>query len=241
MKKLKKNNDIYISEEHRDICYNYKKYIELHSTVQITEKNITFNYKADTINNHYKEIKLLQDSIDNDSYTYDDFINMSNNYNISYNNYNHKYINNINKFVNIEYIKEFLQEQDEFILSLNLRDLLNLRNIKKASECIEEYLRTKNISLTYFVYNHSIFFYQFKDYFDKHPNIDGINTSNVKEFNDIISKNIDKIPLEVFKYVIESYIKEMNQLFKKAPKTKEIIYLYTTFSNNFIVKNSNKK
>jgi hypothetical protein len=237
--KIKKDNDIYISEEHRELCYNYKKYKEMLSNIQMTEKKITFNYKADTINDFETEIQLLQDSIDLDLDTHDDYIDMSYKHIISYNNYNHKYINIINKFINIDYIKEFLQEQDEFILSLTLRELSNLKNIQKASEFIYDYLNN-NVSSNKFENIETLFFYQFKDYFDKKQIIDDIDTSNVKEFIDIISKNKDNIPLEVFNSIIENYIKEINQIFKKAPKTKEIIYLYATFENNFIVKNSNK-
>jgi hypothetical protein len=240
--KINRDNDIYISEEHRDICHYYKKYEEMLSNIQMTDKKITFDYKSDTINNYHKEIKLIEDSLDLELDTYDDFIDMSYNYNSSYNNYNHKYINSLNKFVNVDYIKEFLQEQDEFILSLTLRELLNLKNITMASDCIERYLND-NIDIYQFEDTEilTVFFYQFKDYFDKNPIIDGINTSNVEEFIDIIVENIDEIPLEVFNTVIENYIKELNEIFKKAPKTKEIIYLYATFFDNFIVKNSNKK
>ncbi len=239
--KIKRDNDIYISEEHREICYNYKKYEEMLSNIQMTEKKITFDYKADTIDDFDTEKQLIEDSLDLELDTYDDFIDMSYNYVISYNNYNHKYINSIHKFVNVDYIKEFLQEQDEFILSLTLRELLNLKNIRIASDLIFKYYNN-NVSSDTFkdIKTIIIFFYQFKDYFDKNPIIDGINTSYFKEFIDIIVENIHNIPLQVFNTIIENYIKELNEIFKKAPKTKEVIYLYATFKNDFIVKNSNK-
>lgn len=239
--KIKRDNDIYISEEHREICYNYKKYEEMLSNIKITEKKITFDYKADTIEDFDTEKQLIEDSLDLELDTYDDFIDMSYNYVISYNNYNHKYINSIYKFFNVDYIKEFLQEQDEFILSLTLRELLNLKNIKIASDLIFNYYNN-NVSSDSFkdIKTIIIFFYQFKDYFDKNPIIDGINTSNFKEFIDIIVENIHNIPLQVFNTIIENYIRELNEIFKKAPKTKEVIYLYATFKNNFIVKNSNR-
>ena len=44
--KINRDNDIYISEEHREICHYYKKYEEMLSTIQMTEKKITFAESA---------------------------------------------------------------------------------------------------------------------------------------------------------------------------------------------------
>lgn len=234
--KIKKDNDIYISQEHKNVCYHYHKYQELLSKVQTTNKTIFFDYKYDNIIVS-KEIKILENHIANniDKYDASNFKPVSVNYTMSYNNYNHKFINNINKYFNPDYINEYIKEQDDFIQSLSFRELITLRHINMNTNYFIYLYLEKKLTLELFKSAYLqimgenkcdlLFYYQFKDYFKKND-FRNIYSDDIEIFLGNIFKNLSFFTPEILYEVVGAYYNEINEIFKKAPKTKEVIYLY---------------
>ena len=124
-----------------------------------------------------------------------------------------------------------------------MRELSNLKSyIDDGYIYIQKWIN-KEFNISDINYNKSIFLYfQFLDYFTSNPIFNGINSNynNHTRFLDFIKNNYTNFTLEIYEYSIKLYIEELNKLFKKAPRTKEIIYIYSYTNDNYISKKVSK-
>jgi hypothetical protein len=235
--KIEKDNDIYINKEHEELCYYYNKYQELLKKNKITNKEVFFDSIDDGITMTNQISKLESGTINFVKYYIKDII--------SYNEYNHKFINKIQKFINIDVINDFIKEQSAFIKSLNIREIYNLKNYThKGDVLIVNYITgkfTKNsLNINYNV--ETLLYFQFLDYFKENPEFNGsiVDTSNPKKFLNFLHGSYLLFPNEIFNEVISNYIRELLEIFEKAPKTKEVMYVYRGVKDNYISKEVSK-
>ena len=240
--KIREDNDIYISKEHKKACYHYQKYKELLKTTKQQETKIKFEFlKDNSRDGNFQEIFLdLLNSNDNYYFLKDTY-----DYIINYNEFNKKFVNRLDKYINIDILKDLFKEQSDFIQSLTMRELSNLKSYcDDGNIYIQRWINKQfNTSNIYINYKKSIFLYfQFLDYFTLNPIFNGINSNynNHTLFFNFIKDNYRNFPLEIYEYSINLYIKELNEIFKKAPRTKEVIYIYSFSSDNYISKQVSK-
>jgi len=196
--KIKQDNDLYISKEHKKMCnyykkyqeftkkeikidnekekekqlYYYNKYQELYEKTEIIEKEVNLKFITDTIGQMTQKRHLLEYLNSEPRSKYLPFNYTNYNYKINYNKYNHKFINNLQKFLNFDIIQDFLQEQDKFIKSLSMRELYNLKHYTfQGDTLIIKFLNNEfNISQLLIAYSIStLLYFQFNDYFKKNP------------------------------------------------------------------------
>ena len=111
---------IYLNEQHKEICKYYSKYLEL---VEIVKKHplktITYNILYHTIN--YNKIKINKKELKLTLY---------------YNDYNKKFINQIYDNIDINYIKTFIDKNNNFLKKLSIEELNTLRYYTKYGDTI---------------------------------------------------------------------------------------------------------
>jgi hypothetical protein len=236
--KIREDNDVYISQEHKKACYHYQKYKELLKTTKQKETKIKFEYLKDYSNYGDLQDNFLEVLNSDENYH---FTNHTYDYVINYNELNKKFVNRLDKYINVDILNDLFKEQSDFIQSLNMRELSNLKSyVDDGNIYIQRWINKQfNISNIYINYNKSIFLYfQLLDYFTLNPIFNGINSNynNPILFFNFIKDNYRNFPLEIYEYSINLYIKELNEIFKKAPRTKEVIYIYSYSSDNYIAK-----
>ena len=116
------DNDIFLNEDHKLLCFYYNKYIELKSKLETKNKKIIFKFMRNILNlneNNTLIVNEFENKIEYELIKYE--------YNIKYNLYNKKYVNKLNYIFNYDYINIFLQEQYLFLRSLTTRELYNIK------------------------------------------------------------------------------------------------------------------
>ena len=243
-----KDDDLYINEDHKLLCFYYKKIADLKLQLKTKEKKLEFKYMKNIIDD--SEFNTLISNEYNNNIEYKE-INYK--YNIKWNDYNKKFINKLNFIFNYEYIKLFFQQQYEFLKSLTTRELYNIKYYTYHGDIyLNAFLNgTFNIDLiknysgnlfdndTYIYY----FYYQFKDYFRINNNYKGtyININDNDFFCSFIKKECLNFNLDIYNYIFKLYLNEMKAIFKKAPKTTDNLILYRGVSEDYINKNLKNK
>jgi len=248
-----KDNDLYVSKEHKQLCYYNEKLIELKKKLKILNKHIEINYKENIlVNNSELETFIEKRKEGNNSVL--DYDNKIYKYIIKYNEYNKKFINKIQEYIDEKNLSEFIEQQNNFIKSLNIREIYNLKY----------YTYRGDIYLNSFIDNNGIFdpdiissnsggiidddsdlcyyFFQFYDYFKINNNYEGkeVPTNDDKLFIKFIQDNYLDFNNEIYKYVFNSYIKELKDIFNKAPRTLNRVVLYRGVNESYILKQSKK-
>jgi len=234
--KIKKDKDIYISKEHEDICFYYKKYKEYLKIKK--NKKITFSYLDDKIyyDNSKKYFLTLRKTNKNIS-----FAKKNISIEITYNPINKSFINKLQKTVDIDYIQSIFKEQDKFFKSLSVREVFNLKHYtfhgdNVLNSYINNTLNISNINIDY--NNETTFFYQFLDYFIANPIYNGnkVPIDDDEKFIDFLKNNYYKFDMSIYTYILNLYIKEIKAIFDKAPKNKQKFYVYRGVNDNYISK-----
>jgi len=88
----------------------------------------------------------------------------------------------------------------------------------------------------------SLLYFQFLDYFSHNRifNDKEVNIDNSQEFLKFIKSNYKTFSTDIYNQVIAFYIQELIEIFKKAPKTKEVMYVYRVVKDNYISKEVSK-
>jgi hypothetical protein len=248
-----KDNDLYVSKEHKQLCYYNEKLIELKKKLKILNKHIEINYKENIlINNSELETFIEKRKEGNNSVL--DYNDKIYKYIIKYNEYNKKFINKIQEYIDEKNLSEFIKQQNNFIESLNIREIYNLKY----------YTYRGDIYLNSFIDNNGIFdpdiissnsggiidddsdlcyyFFQFYDYFKINNNYEGkeVPMNDDRLFIKFIQDNYLDFNNEIYKYVFNSYIKELKDIFNKAPRTLHRVVLYRGVNESYILKQSKK-
>jgi hypothetical protein len=239
-RKTIEENDLYLNEEHKLLCFYYNKYMELKAKLETKNKYKILRYMKNILINDELNTLLVNEFENNIKYELLEY-----SYKIKWNEYNKKFINKLNYIFNYDYINIFLQEQDVFLKSLNTRELYNLKYYtyhgdiyinsfiqeKFKIDLIKDYsgnLVSNENDLCYF-------FYQLKDYFKLNKyNDEIVNTDNNEIFISFIKKECLNFDMKIYNYILNKYLLEMNEIFKKAPKTTQKLILYRGISNDYI-------
>lgn len=246
--KIKEDNDIYISKEHKEICYHYKKFKEYEAKQKKERTLVKFDYNFDEIN----LLDIDEDDIIDQFFYFIELPSITPNsdkfdYYLFFNKYNEKFINNLDKFVITEHIQKFLTAQSNYIFSLSPRDIFNLKHYpdegyKIVCDFIDNSFSPLVLDIKYESYS-TLFICQFLDYFKSNPvyiNRDGIrinvNTAIKRLFFNFIKANYKDFSMDIYNYVINKYISEINNVIKNAPKNQDVIYLYKAVEDNYITK-----
>jgi hypothetical protein len=230
------NNDIYLDKEHEKMCIYYKKYMLIKKKFETTKKVINIPYK-------YLKSHILSEDHDIE----DTFNFIDSNMNIEYfwNDYNKKFINELFVLYNDDgYDKEWINEQNKFIISLSSYDLHTLKTHTRDGDIIANYYIRNNginididdigydrrksdtiiINKKYAKTNRDfiLFYYQIKKYlYNKESKIINLNRIELEKYI------IDNYKLFDWNYILKEYIKDIGVIFNKCPKVKnDNIILY---------------
>ena len=252
-KQILKDNDIYVSKEHKQLCYYNEKLIELKKKIKILNKHIEINYKNNILVNNSELDTFIEKRSegDNSSLDYSDKIYK---YNIKYNEYNKKFINKIQEHIDVNNLNEFIEQQNTFIESLNIRDIYNLKYYTYRGDIyLNSYIDCGGIFDPNVIKNNGggivdddsdlcYYFFQFSDYFKLNNNYKGeeIPLDNDQLFIKFLKNNYLDFNEDIYKFVFETYIKELKEIFNKAPRTKHEIVLYRGVNENYILNQSKK-
>jgi len=233
-----KENDLFLNEEHKLLCHYYTKIIELKKKLKTKNKKITFIYMKNVLLNDSHIDSLFNGSI---MYKEVSYI-----YNIQWNDYNKKFINKYNYVVNSDYINSFFIEQFQFLNSLSIRDIYNLKYYTYHGDIYLNSYINNNFTIDLIKDNSEnlfdneteiyYFYHQFKDYFKKYPNYNNsiIDVDNKNGFINFIKKNHLNFSLNIYNHIFEMYLEELKNIFKIAPKTTDNLSLYRGISNDYI-------
>jgi len=240
-----KEKDLYLNDEHKLLCFYNKKIIELKNKLKTQNKKIIFKYMKNVLDND-----SIIDSFFNQSIIYKE---VSYTYNILWNDYNKKFINKCNYVVNPDYINIFFIEQFQFLNSLSIRDIYNLKyytyhgdiylnaylNKQFNTDLIKDYSDNLFDNTTEIYY----FYDQFKDYFQNNIYYNDIivDVNDKDSFIKFIKKNNLLFDSKIYNYIFDMYFKELKNIFKIAPKTNDKLTLYRGISKNYITPNLKNK
>ena len=231
-----KYEDFYLDEEHKSMCNYYNLYQELIKQVKVQLKMVPFTIATDNINDR-NQLSILSTLNESDKITFTDNVFE---YPIEYNDYNHKFINKIQKFIDVEEIQAFLTEQSNFLKSLSVREIFNLKYYtqnayKIIMNFIEGTFDVKQITHD-IIYKNTLFHFQFLDYFKRNPVFNNItvDTSNFQNFHSFIQSNYVKFTMDMYNEIIQNFIEEINEIFKKAPRIKKELFVYRAVQDNYI-------
>jgi hypothetical protein len=248
-----KDNDIYINKEHKLLCYYNEKLIELKKKLKVLNKHIEINYKENIlINNSELETFLEKRKEDNNSIL--DYKNKIYRYIIKYNEYNKKFINKIQEYIDEKNLSEFIEKQNNFIESLNIREIYNLKYYTYRGDIyLNSYIDNDGIFDPNIILSNGngivdddsdlcYYFFQFYDYFKINNNYNGneVPIDNDQLFINFIRDNYLNFNNEIYKYVFDTYIIELKGLFNKAPRTLNRVVLYRGINESYILKQSKK-
>jgi len=241
---IQENNDIYIDDEHKKLCYYYKKIMELKSKMVLKNKRISFTYKQNALINNNERLTFSEKNIK--------FIDTTYNYDIKYNAYNKKFINKIQNYIDVQTVQNFMQKQSEFLQTLSKREIYNLKYYTYHGDIyINAFIDGKFEPSIIQKYGDSIidegsdlcyFYYQFLDYFTSNPyfNQQEVSVRDENLFIEFIESNYMQFQQPIWTHVFTSYIQEMKQIFAKAPLTTDKIVLYRGVKDNYVASHSNK-
>lgn len=233
-----------------DKIINYIKYTKLIKIMVRSkiDKNIISDYDDISAikkqifkkNLHYYEYSLNY---------YDDNIKTIQNYNhkILYNDYlNHHFhttfYNKIYHSFNIKNIQDFITKNDDFIRNLTEREILTIKYYTYHGDILlnlyiqhkKKGIFDKNIIINAIKeYCGSIkdedtdiclFYIQFKD----------LLQDKIEITEEYIIENYETFSTDDYSILFELYIRDLNLIFGKAPKTEEILWLYRGIENDYI-------
>ena len=251
---VKKSKDIYMNEEHKEMCYLYKTNIGAYLKNE-KYRNIKIFYYYNNIFINYNKYIIKNNNINK--------INKEKKQTIYSNNFNLKIIEKLNLIINQDILNKFIKQQQDFFETLSIRELYNLKYYTSTGyELLNSYLKgkfNKNKKYDIYIYginnnfsdNYLLFYYQFLDIFhdiynnkqqDKYnflskTNFD-FNKMNDKEyFNNYIYKNFKYIDNKIFEKIFKNYINEMIDIFNKAPIVEDDIICYRGIKENHINEN----
>ncbi len=256
LKKLEKarktiieDNDIFIDKEHKLLCMYYDKINEIKKQLLIETKTIDISYKQNLIQTNEFE-NFINKRKNNENHL--DFIDIDYKYKIKYNNYNHKFINKIQDNINKELLQSFLDKQNDFLESLNLREIYVLKYYTYHGDIyLNSYIDgTFKPSLIKEIGDGIVdsdtdvcyFFYQFLDYFSVHNSYNDIEVpiyDDIKFIN-FLKENYLNFDNDIYTFVFDLYLRELQELFKKAPRTTEKMVLYRGIDTNYILNKSER-
>ena len=251
-KQIIKDNDIYINKEHQLLCYYNEKLIELKKKIRILNKQIEINYKENILVNNSELDTFIEKRKEGDQSVLD-YKSTIYRYNIKYNEYNKKFINKIQEYIDEPSLREFIDKQNSFIESLNIRDVYNLKYYTYRGDIyLNSYIDNDGIFDTQVILDNGggivdddsdlcYYFFQFLDYF-KSNNYKGakVPVDDDKLFINFIKDNYLEFDNEIYKFVFNLYIKELKDLFDKAPKTDKELVLYRGVNENYILQNAKR-
>jgi len=222
---------------------NIKCNKEIKSYNELIKTNIN-----DIKNNYYDyEINYIDFNIKNTS------INKYKDYkkSIHFNNFNKEYNNQIyhneTNATNMINIQELIYKNDDYLLSLDEDKIKTLQYytyrgdiflncyINNDDKCFNVEENTINRADDE---NHMFYSDELNDYLFKVQMLKiFVNDRDISE--KIVNKklNNDDISEEQYILIFNEYIKDMNDIFRDAPKTDKEIYLYRGISDNYIIKN----
>jgi hypothetical protein len=243
--RIKNKNDIYLDENHELMCEYYKKYLELQKQFETTKKIIKIPYK-----------KILNHELSNDHNIEDKIEFIEDEMKIEYywNEYNKKFINNIYIAHEDGYDKEWIKEQNKFIISLSSRNLhtlkchtcdgdvianyfiLNGKIDKKIDDIGDDnrkeksiFIRTKKSKTNR---EFILFYYQIKDYlYEKNINL------NRLELEEYIKENYNTFD---WNNIVHKYIIDIGKIFKKCPRVQNEFIIYRGVIDDHHLKKSYK-
>jgi len=251
-KHINDEDNIYISEEHRLMCYYNKKLMELKKKLNIKNKQIDIKYKANIlVNNSERETFEVKRKEEVDALL--DFKDITYKYIIKYNEYNKKFINKIQEYIDVDNLNNFIEQQNNFLEKLSIREIYNLKYYTYRGDIyINSYIDTEifqpqiiketggdivddDSDLCYY-------FFQFLDYFKINNNYKGeeVPTEDDSLFIKFIQDNYLDFDKDIYKFVFDLYIKELKVIFDKAPITQHRLVLYRGINENYVSKQSKK-
>lgn len=234
------DEDLYLNEEHQQLCHYYKKYMELKLKLETSNKRLTIKYMRNIIDEDENTTLISNEFNNNIKYEEIEY-----HYNIKYNKYNKKFINKLNYVFNYDYINEFLRQQHIFLSSLTTREIYNIKYYTYHGDIYLNAFIQGTFSLDLIKgYSGNLvsndndlcyFFYQLKDYF-KYNDYKGqqININDNKSFILFIKNECFNFDMSIYDYIFKNYLIEMKQIFMKAPKTTEKIILYRGISFDYL-------
>ena len=242
--KIKEDNEIYINKDHQKLCYHYSKYLEFKKKVKMEKKKLEFSYIDDGITRHL-QVEVLNQYSNNPSFNIELYTKKEKfTHELEYNQFNHKFVNQVQKIINVDQLQDFFDKQSEFIKNLSIRDRYNLKYYTNQGDTIMVHFinRTFDITNIEFPRNNIIFYFQFLDYFNENPvyNSFQVNTSDYYQFSSFIMKNYKSFNHDIYNYVINKFIQELKDLYEKAPRTKEVMYVYRGINDNYIAQEVSK-
>jgi hypothetical protein len=234
------DDDIFINEEHKILCSYYKKYIELKSKLETKNKKIVLNFMKNILIKNENNTLVLNENDNKIEYKPVEY-----EYNIKWNEYNKIFINKLNYVFNYNYINLFLQQQHIFISSLNTRELYNIKYYTYHGDIyLNSYIQgtfsidiIKDYSGNLFSNENDLcyFFYQLKDYFKSYKyNDKEIDINDNDLFINFIKNECLNFDMKIYEYIFAKYLLEMNEIFKKAPKTTDKLILYRGITSDYI-------
>lgn len=251
-KHINDEDNIYISEEHRLMCYYNKKLMELKKKLNIKNKQIDIKYKANIlVNNSERETFEVKRKEEGDALL--DFKDITYKYIIKYNEYNKKFINKIQEYIDVDNLNNFIEQQNNFLEKLSIREIYNLKYYTYRGDIyINSYIDTEifqpqiiketggdivddDSDLCYY-------FFQFLDYFKINNNYKGeeVPTEDDTLFIKFIQDNYLDFDKDIYKFIFDLYIKELKVIFDKAPRTQNRLVLYRGINENYVSKQSKK-
>ena len=248
-----KDNDLYINKEHKKLCYYNDKLNELKKKLKILNKYIEINYNENKlINNSEIETFIEKRRVGDNAVL--DYKNNIYRYNIKYNEYNKKFINKIQEYIDVNNLNEFIEQQNNFIESLNIREIYNLKYYTYRGDIyLNSYIDNNGIFDPEIILNNGggivdddsdlcYYFFQFYDYFIINNNYNGevVRLDDDQTFIKFIKDNYLNFDKEIYKFIFDKYIKELKAIFSKAPKAKHKIVLYRGINENYILSKSKK-
>ena len=247
------NNDLLI-DYNKLININHKCFIEK-SKNDVNCNKISKKYKNEKIqflHDNPKQISFLNNDISYTNYnkkegTIDSIIRY--NKTIEYNNYNKKYNNNIyineKGSRNIINIQTFIDNNDRFLATLTKDEIKTLQYYTyKGDVFLNFYIRTSKFDIDYNTKNaqisdkHMFFSVDLNDYLFKTQMLKFFK-DNDDIINKITNKTLSNYDLmeDDYKLILDTYLKDMNIIFKKAPKISKDLYLYRGIETNYIYDN----
>jgi hypothetical protein len=242
-KTIELNNDIYVDDEHERMCLYYKKYQEL--VKQFSTINTKITYNTLKVDNH-----ILSENHEDDTIIFKENTITTN---LLYNEYNKKFINKLYVICDISYYEMWIYEQNNFIKSLNPKEIYTLRCHTHDGDIIINYFINNNFKIdididevrngdrdrkSTIIINKKmfktnrvfiLFYYQIKEFLD----------SNLPRL-ELEQYIIDNYKTFDWNKILLLYIRDINLIFSKTPKVKNTIVIYRGVSSDYYLKDSSK-
>ena len=261
--KLRKirNNSLFYNNDHKKLCelqykiqdennINRQQYIEEYNIIAptILTPELTTEQTTELRLNFLNVNRSFLDCLhNNQNYT---FINNGiYNKQIRYSQLTKKFINYFENKIDFDILQEYIREQDDFITSLSFREIANLQYYTANGYAWLSSFYLNNWEA--FIARHNefniysrgivIFYHQFNDYFRENNiyNNNVINVDDSRTFVNFLIANYRLFSINIYTWVFSKYMKEIKEIFKKAPKTKAEMTFIRGVKKNYIIE-SNK-